>query len=227
MSDYLEIVNWHEYQARTDKELPWLKLWGKLFLRSWWQEMEDDLKVFPIILLDTARRFNNKLPRNIDYYTRNYNIKASKNRLVDCSKLLCSIDFLSDDMSDCSPSPSPYPSKSLVLEKESEKKPFGESQAVRLSEEEFSKLVQRFGQAGAEARICRLENYILSKGKRYKSHYHTILNWASKDGEKSLSVGDGLTKAQRRTFEKLRQVNIENRHAEPGDSVPSGLLPEL
>lgn len=30
--------------------------------------------------------------------------------------------------------------------------------------------------------IERLNNYIGSTGKKYRSHYHTILNWFTKDG---------------------------------------------
>lgn len=52
---------------------------------------------------------------------------------------------------------------------------------VLLTSEEYQKLVDRFGVEDAKTRIERLNNYIGSKGKKYKSHYHTILNWAGKD----------------------------------------------
>ena len=72
-----------------------------------------------------------------------------------------------------------------INKKENEKKSFGETGIVKLTDQEFSKLVQKFGQAEAEAKISRLENGICSKGYKYKSHYHTILNWAGRDGVKS------------------------------------------
>jgi len=52
---------------------------------------------------------------------------------------------------------------------------------VLLTKEEHKKLIDRFGPQGTDDYIKRLNNYIGSKGKKYKSHYHTILVWADKD----------------------------------------------
>lgn len=52
---------------------------------------------------------------------------------------------------------------------------------VLLTPEEHAKLVDKFGEQGANDRIGRLNDYIGSKGAKYASHYHTILNWARKD----------------------------------------------
>jgi predicted phage replisome organizer len=57
-------------------------------------------------------------------------------------------------------------------------------EGVFLTEEEHAKLKAQFGEAGARDRIENLQHYCLSTGKRYKSHYHTILNWARKDAPK-------------------------------------------
>ncbi len=64
------------------------------------------------------------------------------------------------------------------------KKKYGEGQNVLLAENEYNKLVQKFGQAGAATRIEKLSCYIASTGKKYKSHYFTILNWSYKDDVK-------------------------------------------
>jgi len=69
--------------------------------------------------------------------------------------------------------------------KEIYKEKYGEF--VFLSHEEHQKLLGKFGQAGADGYIIRLNNYIGQIGeaaakKKYVSHYHTILNWARKDG---------------------------------------------
>lgn len=96
--------------------------------------------------------------------------------------------------------------KEIEQEKEKEKekkKKFGEF--VFLTEGEYSKLVQRFGQAETEAKISHLENAIGSKGYKYKSHYHTILNWAGRDGEKSGNRGIRGAKDLLETAEKIRQ----------------------
>ena len=55
---------------------------------------------------------------------------------------------------------------------------------VLLSKEEHQKLVDKLGTALVDTYIDRLNNYIGSKGRRYKSHYYTILAWAQKDGAK-------------------------------------------
>ena len=52
---------------------------------------------------------------------------------------------------------------------------------VYLTPDERLKLDKRFGERPAEAWIKKLNDYIQSKGKKYKSHYHTILMWADKD----------------------------------------------
>ena len=48
-------------------------------------------------------------------------------------------------------------------------------------EEEHDKLIKQFGITKTEDYIRRVNNYVGSTGKKYKSHYHTILNWAGKD----------------------------------------------
>jgi hypothetical protein len=48
---------------------------------------------------------------------------------------------------------------------------------VYLTKEEYLKLVNRLGKNKTDELIESLNNYIGSKGKRYKSHYFTILNW--------------------------------------------------
>ena len=52
---------------------------------------------------------------------------------------------------------------------------------VKLTEEEYNKLIEKMGLHKTNDLIERLNNYIGSKGKKYKSHYHTILSWSRKD----------------------------------------------
>lgn len=58
---------------------------------------------------------------------------------------------------------------------------YGEYQNVLLTDEEMDKLRQIFP-ADLPARIERLSEYIASTGKKYKSHYATILAWAKREG---------------------------------------------
>ncbi|WBK39940.1 replisome organizer [PinkBerry-associated phage LS06-2018-MD08] len=61
---------------------------------------------------------------------------------------------------------------------------------VKLKEEEHTKLVERYGKKITDEYIDRLNDYIGSKDKRYKSHYHTILAWIKKDNVQEVSTSN-------------------------------------
>ena len=52
---------------------------------------------------------------------------------------------------------------------------------VLLSDDEYNKLVSTLGEKLTTELIDKLNNYIWSTGKRYKSHYFTILQWSKKE----------------------------------------------
>ena len=58
----------------------------------------------------------------------------------------------------------------------------GEYRNVLLTDEELEKLQDEY--IDWEDKIERLSSYMASTGKKYKSHYATIRNWARKDSEK-------------------------------------------
>lgn len=65
---------------------------------------------------------------------------------------------------------------------------YGEFFNVKMTTAEFEKLVQAEGAERANALIEELSSYLASSGKRYKSHYATLLNWGrrkDKEGEKN------------------------------------------
>ena len=67
------------------------------------------------------------------------------------------------------------------------KNTYGEFGNVKMTTAEFDKLVQAEGAERANALIEELSSYLASSGKRYKSHYATLLNWGrrkDKEGEK-------------------------------------------
>lgn len=73
--------------------------------------------------------------------------------------------------------------KNVKNDKNDKKDLYGEF--VWLEEVEYEKLVDRLGEPATLDYIDRLNNYIGSSGKRYKSHYHTILTWVRKDEAKT------------------------------------------
>lgn len=81
-----------------------------------------------------------------------------------------------DDMADSDkPEPAPKPSKPV-------KHKHGEYSNVLLTDDELDKLKSEY--SDWQERIERLSSYVESTGKKYKSHYATIRNWARKDGVK-------------------------------------------
>ncbi len=74
--------------------------------------------------------------------------------------------------------------------KEIIKEKFGEFENVLLSADELQKLKSKLG-TEAESYIERLSSYIASSGKKYKSHYATILSWTQKDAKNSGGVSYG------------------------------------
>jgi hypothetical protein len=68
----------------------------------------------------------------------------------------------------------------------------GEHENVLLTREEFDKLHNKLGADALDDLIEKLSGYVASTGKKYKSHYATILNWHRKDKPKA----GGLTPEQ-------------------------------
>ena len=99
----LHILNWDKYQARSDKDLPWCKLWGTLFYKPWFQKMPDSGKFFTVVLLDLARKTGNNIGEEyvfIEYLRGNYGILSTQNEVFMFCKCLSSNDFLSDNTDD-------------------------------------------------------------------------------------------------------------------------------
>ena len=65
-------------------------------------------------------------------------------------------------------------------EKKGKKKTYGEFHNVLLTDSELKKLKDKFN-GTTENRIEKLSAYMKSKGKKYRSHYATIINWANRD----------------------------------------------
>lgn len=82
------------------------------------------------------------------------------------------------------------------------------AEAVRLTKEEYRKLVEKFGQKGADDRIQNLSLYVQSKGDKYKSHYATILSWDNRD-QKEDKGGTGKGRPTSRELPKVYRTPDE------------------
>ena len=68
--------------------------------------------------------------------------------------------------------------------KEAAKECHGDDGIVKLTPAEHTKLIETIGAEPTEKLIEQLNDYIASKGIKYKSHYHTILSWHKRRQEK-------------------------------------------
>ena len=69
---------------------------------------------------------------------------------------------------------------------------------VFLSDQEYTKLVERYGEKETTRWIEKLDSGIGSKGYKYKSHYKTIISWSLKDERN----GNAKSKTQRTITER-------------------------
>lgn len=86
--------------------------------------------------------------------------------------------------------------KSKIINKEQEIKIFGEFENVKLTDEEYQKLVEKLGENNTKIMIEELSTGIASKGYKYKSHYAAILSWSRRR----------VTKLQERNQPKQRTI---------------------
>lgn len=98
------------------------------------------------------------------------------------------------------------------------KNTYGEFNNVKMTTAEFEKLVQAVGAERANALIEELSSYLASSGKRYKSHYATLLNWGrrkDKEGEpkqKFLTADDISRRNYEESKKQLAQIMEARKH---------------
>ena len=80
---------------------------------------------------------------------------------------------------------------SLTPVKKEEKKKYGEFKNVLLTDEEYVKLTLKFKDS-LSSLIERLSSYVASKGRRYSSHYATLLTWSRREEEKRDNRGKSV-----------------------------------
>jgi len=88
---------------------------------------------------------------------------------------------------------------------------------VLLSEDEHTKLVKQFWLNQTNLLIDKLNNYLGSTGKRYKSHYFTILSWARKENttQTNYQREQAIQRHRQKILEDINSFNSEsNENAE-------------
>lgn len=87
------------------------------------------------------------------------------------------------------------------------KNSYGEFNNVKMTTAEFEKFVQAEGSDRANALIEELSSYLASSGKRYKSHYATLLNWGRRKDKEETPKQKFLTTEEisRRNYEESKR----------------------
>lgn len=76
---------------------------------------------------------------------------------------------------------------------------------VFLTPDEHKKLLTTYGENNTDKLIADLNRYIGQSGKKYKSHYFTLLNFAERDDIPKLIAPKEDTAAEQRGLERKRQ----------------------
>ena len=91
---------------------------------------------------------------------------------------------------------------------------------VLLSEDEHQKLIEKFGTTHTNQMIDRLNNYIWSTWKRYKSHYHTILSRSDKEtGATTHSLDEERRERERQRIREEAQAILSHKQNQNGQSI--------
>jgi hypothetical protein len=94
------------------------------------------------------------------------------------------LDSRSTNFNGCQPN-KVKKSKVNIYIPQKNKKAYRKDGIIFLTEREYQELIKGFGEVGVNDRIEALAEAILSKGYKYKSHYHTILSWDRLDKKRN------------------------------------------
>lgn len=83
------------------------------------------------------------------------------------------------------------------------KRLYGECQNVKLTEDEYNKLVEK----NYTGLIDELSLYIASKGDKYKSHYATILQWAKKREKETPAIK--IEKPKEKPYQQMMKTTYD------------------
>jgi len=80
----------------------------------------------------------------------------------------------------------------IRLDKTIKKDQYGESKIIQLSKDEHKKLVDLMGENNLNILIGEMDDYLGASGKKYKSHYHALRQWARRKVKEGKDKKGGL-----------------------------------
>lgn len=202
---HFRVRNWEKFQhyhtGNRAKGIPqWIKLHTELLDNYGFYCLQDASKGLLVSLWIVAARVRNRIPLDFKWLKTKTGCEVNKKKiqdLVDARFIEIEGGDASKMLADGYQGASTNRIEENRIEKNRiEKKIFGEFEKVKLTEPEYQKLVAKFGKSKAQDLINRLDQYIASKGEKYKSHYATILSWERKDNgpENSANAHRGRNK---------------------------------
>ena len=191
--EYLKITNWDKWQSyRKDRgQPPWIKVHRRLLRNLEWVDMSDSERGQLVSLWLLAADHDGVIPaspskiQKLCFLTKQPNIK----KFIELGFLEYDGFHDINDVTMASPrrqddQPKAKAEAETKAETETDtasKTPYGEFKNVKLTGKEYGKLIELFGEDGTKERIENLSAYVASKGKKYSSHYATILSWDRKN----------------------------------------------
>lgn len=206
----MRVKGWAKFQHFKDRKPPWIKLYRDLLDDLEWFQLPPESAKLLINLWLIASENNGNLPDiKVISFRCHTDIKVISKILPTLSHWLeeseanssmyqDDITVISDRYQDDTLERETEREKETETEKEREstRKKYGEFQNVLLTDEQTQKLIDRFGNDDALARIERLSLYMASKRTKYSNHYATILSWANSDTNKTASNVAPMSKQQ-------------------------------
>ncbi len=116
------------------------------------------------------------------------------------------IDTVSNTVSDRVKDKDKEKDKDKNKDKNKDKEKIRFLEYVYLTQDEVKKLIETLGEEETKKRITDLNNYIASRGlqKKYKSHYHTILNWVRMEEQRRQQ--NKLSNAQQYGIQSMKRL---------------------
>ena len=185
---FLKVKNWTKFQHFKDRKPPWIKLYRDILDDIEWHELDPKAAKTLVMIWLIASEDSGHVPTGKELAFRLRTTEKEINSIIPrLSHWIIQSDIITISER--------YQDDPLETETETETETEGEAkhkhifpflgqfQNVKLTQEEHQKLKERFGESKTQKRIEALSEYISSKGKKYNSHYATILSWARRDGD--------------------------------------------
>jgi len=181
---YLTIKNLEKYHpGYKDRSLIWCKIYFSMLNSDYEFEMLDEIaswRYVKFIMLQIQTK--KPVPLNESWLKK----KGFDFKKQPMSVTLKMLHKFIDLVTECNETVTQ--SRVEKSREEEEKKPLRLHDFVLISEKEAKRLAVDYGPENCKDYTRRLNEYIGSKGDKYKSHYHTLRMWMDRDGKRRPKV---------------------------------------